>query len=99
MGTTNPTARVFKASNPTAGGSEVALGSAETTCEDQGVRTVTVAFGSQGVPVCKDQGVIPADARGTAQKASVPVRDPVCEVGTSKVNPEFKGEELKIVEF
>ena len=64
----------------------MAFGSVEITCEDKGVRAVTVASGSQGVPVCKDQGVTPASARGTAQKTSVPVRDPVTEVGMSKVN-------------
>ena len=39
----------------------MALGSAEITCEDQGVRAVTVASGSQVAPVCKDQGVTKAD--------------------------------------
>ena len=33
----NPTARVSEANDPTAGGSEVALGREEIICEDQGV--------------------------------------------------------------
>ena len=37
LGTINPTARVSEASDPTTGGSEVALSSAEIICEDQGV--------------------------------------------------------------
>ena len=37
----------------------------------------------------------PANARRTAQKAGVPVRDPVIEVGISKVSSEFEDEEFK----
>ena len=41
------------------------------------------------------EGVTSASAHGTAQKTSVPVRDPVTEVGTSEVDPELEDEELK----
>ena len=37
VGTINSTSWGFEATNPTAGGSEVALGSAEIVCKDQGV--------------------------------------------------------------
>ena len=53
----------------------------------------------KSAPCTEVEGVTPTGARGTAQKASVPVRDPVTEVETSKVNPEFEGEELKIVKL
>ena len=42
------------------------------------------------------EGVTSAGAHGTTQKASVPVRHSVTEVGISKVNPELEGKELKI---
>ena len=93
MGTINPGDRVTEATNPTAGGSEVALGSAEIICEDQGVTDASVpGQDDQGVCANAPHSFGKQDARDFGIKIESVKEEPVCLcVASSAASTETSG--------